>query len=163
MAKMFIPTVKRFKSVTAVTLSAFLVFGLSSCSSQSAGQSQPSPSASVDQLGILTRLQAIQPGWTVDDANNLSNHSVAVYASPGNQGCFVWVFNHKDQAEQFGSEAVANAQSAPMYWYGTDKVSKKMLVLLSMGGVYFSNTANSNKCESAMETGFDIQMLSSVD
>jgi len=136
---------------------------MSSCSSQSAGHSQPSPSVSVDPLGILTRLQAIQDGWTLDEANNLSNHSVAVYASPGNQGCFVWVFNDKDQAEQFGSEAVTNAQSAPMYWYGTDKVSKKLLVLLSMGGVYFSNTANGNKCESAMEITFDIQMLSGVD
>jgi hypothetical protein len=163
MPVMSIPSVNTFRRLIRVTVSAFVVLSLSACSSQVLRQSQPSTSASADPVGILSRLQAIQSDWAIDEANNLSNHSIAVYASPGNQGCFVWVFNHKNDAEQFGSEAVTNAQSAPMYWSGKDKVSKKELVLLSMGGVYFSNTANSNKCESAMESAFNIQMLSSVD
>jgi hypothetical protein len=140
--------------------------GLASCSNHESVanpvQSSASPTQSADPLGILTRLNSVQTAWAVDENNNLTNHSIAVYASPANEGCYVWVFKSKSQSEDFGSNAVQNAQQPPMYWYGVDKKSKKRVVLLSMGSIGFDPNAGAPKCESAMETVFGVQMLSSL-
>ena len=154
---------KNVKNIVSVALSIMMVSSLCACSGSNATTASPTPTAAVDSLGILSRLNHVQSNWSVDEVNNLTSHSIAVYASPGNQGCFVWVFNDKSKAEEFGSNAVANAATPPMYWYGLDKVSKKQIVLLSMGGETFHESSAVSKCESAMETTFDIKMLSSLD
>ena len=150
--------------ISSMCVAIVSIISLGSCApainSKSAdGSSITSP----DSLGILTRLRNFQSDWAVDQVNNLSSHSIAVYASPGNQGCFVWVFNDKVQSEEFGSNAVTNASQPPMYWHGRDKQSNKWIVLLSMGRPIFSESADVAKCDSAMEATFGVQLLSSVD
>jgi hypothetical protein len=152
--------------VVCVFVVASSIF-LTSCSNHESAakpvQASASPTKPTDQIGILTRLNSVQAAWAVDENNNLTNHSIAVYASPANEGCYVWVFNSKSQSEDFGSNAVQNAQQPPMYWYGVDKKSKKHIVLLNMGSIGFDPNAGAPKCESAMESVFGIQMLSSLD
>lgn len=123
----------------------------------------PSPTSQSDPFGILARLNSVQAGWNIDEVHNLYENSLAVYASPGNEGCFVWVFKRAADAESFGSNAVRNAQSPPMYWYGVDKVSKKRVVLLSMGAPYFEGNYPIGRCDSAMQRAFDVELLSSMD
>lgn len=155
---------RKFTSAVLVLVLSATATGCSSNASPELKSLSASPSATSwdDKLGILKRLNSLQEGWATDKEHDKKDHSVAVYASPGNEGCWVAVFKSESAANAFGSDVVTNASQPPMYWHGEDIESNTYVVLLAMGAIFLKGSENIPRCESTMEMTFGVELLSSL-